>query len=219
MGASLAGLYGLNSDGVRVVSNAAFYDAVDDVAGEQRDASAPICIGFLSNITKEKGIVEFFEVLSRLKRRGVQYRAVIAGPLATETRPMFEDLLGAASDVEYVGPVYGEQKERFYHQLDIFLFPTKYRNEAEPLVVYEALRCAVHVMACDRGAIAELLGNGAGMVFAEDAIVDSAATQIAMFSADRAALSGAQQLSLRQAQRVRASGRAALENLLCTMQR
>ena len=41
-------------------------------------------LGFLSNITFEKGFVEFFEVLSELKKRGVAYQAVIAGPVGPD---------------------------------------------------------------------------------------------------------------------------------------
>jgi glycosyltransferase involved in cell wall biosynthesis len=44
-----------------------------------------------------------------------------------------------------------------------FLFPTKYVNEADPLVIHEALRNGVYVIACERGAIAETLGHGAGL--------------------------------------------------------
>jgi len=164
MGASLTQVYGLNPGAIRVVSNAAFYDADDEARAPGND-SAPLQLGFLSNITLEKGIVEFFGILEKLKQHGVAYRAHIAGPLAPDARPAFDKLLEAASDVEYVGPLYGEQKQRFYRQLDVFLFPTNYANEAEPLVIYEAMRQGVHVIACDRGSIAEMLRDGAGLAF------------------------------------------------------
>ncbi len=180
---------------------------------------APINIGFLSNITFDKGFVEFFGVLHRLKQIGVEYRAHIAGPLAPEARTTFERLLGAASDVQYAGPVYGIDKERFYGSLDIFLFPTNYANEAEPLVIYEAMRRGVYVIACDRGAISEMLLNGAGLALARDDMVESAATHIAKFSRDRRALAYSRDMSLQQAQRIRISGKMQLDGLLACIQK
>ena len=55
----------------------------------------------------------------------------------------------------------GSTRSAFIGSLDIFLFPTNYANEAEPLVIYEAMRRGVYVIACDRGAISEMLLNGA----------------------------------------------------------
>jgi glycosyltransferase involved in cell wall biosynthesis len=218
MGASLTRIYGLKADGIRVVSNASFYDSKENGAAAVAGDAAPINIGFLSNITFDKGFVEFFGVLRQLKRLGVEYRAHIAGPLAPEARTTFDELLHAASDVQYVGPVYGNDKERFYGCLDIFLFPTNYANEAEPLVIHEAMRRGVYVIACDRGAISEMLLNGAGVALAREDLVESAAMQIAKFSRDRRALACARDMSLQQAQRIRISGKTALDGLLACIQ-
>lgn len=220
MGVSLTRIYGLKADGVKVVSNASFYDSAEGggVAASAGDI-APINIGFLSNITFDKGFVEFFGVLHRLKQIGVEYRAHIAGPLAPEARTTFETLLRAASDVQYAGPVYGIEKERFYGNLDIFLFPTNYANEAEPLVIYEAMRRGVYVIACDRGAISEMLLNGAGVALARDELVESAAAHIAKFSRDRRALAYSRDMSLQQAQRIRISGKMQLDGLLAYIQK
>jgi glycosyltransferase involved in cell wall biosynthesis len=217
MGETLARVYRLSPAVIRVVSNAAFYDSDDDPRGPGEDA-APLQLGFLSNITFEKGIVEFFGILDRLNQRGVEYRARIAGPVAPEARQAFDRLLGAARDVEYLGPLYGAEKEQFYRHLDVFLFPTNYANEAEPLVIYEALRQGVHVMACDRGAIAEMLANGAGLAFPREHMVESAAAHIAKFNEDRQALRAAKRMSVQQAQRVRCASKVALQNLLACMQ-
>jgi glycosyltransferase involved in cell wall biosynthesis len=217
MGAALKDLYGLDAARVKVVSNAAFYDFVGDEGSVSKDVSAPIQIGFLSNITLEKGIVEFFGILAQLKQGGTEFTARIAGPLAPAAREQFEKLLASSGDVEYVGPIYGSAKDSYYRQLDIFVFPTRYANEAEPLVLYEAMQAGVHAIACDRGAIREMLTNGAGLVFSSDSIVSSAAEHIRKFSRDRTALARAQTLSLQQVQRIRASAVVQLEDLLCCM--
>ena len=217
MGESLTRVYGLSAGAVRVVSNAAFFETDDGHARATDDDTAPLQLGFLSNITFEKGIVEFFEVLAALKRRGVDYRAHIAGPVSPEAQQTFQQLLGSTAQVNYAGPLYGEEKERFYRQLDLFLFPTRYANEAEPLVIYEALRRGVHVIACDRGAIAEMLREGAGLVFPREKMVEAAADHIENFSKDRRALFSARCLSMQRAQRIRSTSKTSLENLVSCM--
>ena len=217
MGSALTRVYGLVPGVVRVVSNAAFY-RWDDAYQVQANEAAPLQLGFLSNISFEKGIVEFFDILAALNRRGIEYRAHVAGPVAPEARQRFDELLRSAPHVQYAGAVYGAEKERFYRQLDIFLFPTRYANEAEPLVIYEAMRCGVHVMACDRGSIAEMLRDGAGLVLPREAAVQAAVTHIERFSDDRRALFLAKCVSMRQAQHMVSSSKTSLENLVSCMQ-
>ena len=217
MGTSLTAIYGLDRSKVRVVSNAAFY-ASEDIHQLIPNEVAPLQLGFLSNITFDKGFVEFFDVLSALERRGVAYQAHIAGPVAADARPTLDRLLKSTPNVDYAGPLYGEDKERFYRQLDLFLFPTRYANEAEPLVIYEAMRRGVHVIACDRGSIAEMLRDGAGLVFPRDSVVAAAAMHIENFSKDRRALLAAKSRSMQQAQRILSAGKSSLESLVSSMQ-
>jgi glycosyltransferase involved in cell wall biosynthesis len=218
MGRMLCDIYGLNRANVVVLSNAAFYAAAEGEPKKVPGSVLPVRIGHLSNITFEKGFVEFFGILKRLKGDGVAFRAEIAGPLAAAARATFERLLEEVGEAAYLGPLYGAEKDRFYRELDIFLFPTNYANEAEPLVVYEALREGVYVIACDRGAISEMLRNGAGLVFAGNEIVELAVIDIKRLIGDRGALAKAQKLSFAQAQRLRSSSRTELEKLLARMQ-
>jgi glycosyltransferase involved in cell wall biosynthesis len=218
MGESLTRVYGLSAGAIRVVSNAAFFEADDDYARATDDDSAPLQLGFLSNITFEKGIVEFFSILENLQRCGVKFRAHIAGPVASEARQVFDELLGATRDAKYLGALYDAQKEQFYRQLDVFVFPTNYANEAEPLVIYEAMLQGVHVIACDRGSIAEMLRNGGGFAFSNERIVESACAQIAKFADDRPALLAAKRKSMQQVQRVCSASKLALENFLASVQ-
>ncbi len=90
MGELLTQIYRLNPGTIRVVSNAAFYDA-DEAAGVPGNESAPLQLGFLSNITFEKGIVEFFGILEKLKQRGVAISSAYCRPVgarfAADIRP------------------------------------------------------------------------------------------------------------------------------------
>jgi glycosyltransferase involved in cell wall biosynthesis len=218
MGAALKQRYRLNDNSVQVVSNAAFYISGGDAAQHAAvDQQAPIRIGFLSNITREKGFIEFFEILSRLRQDGIAFNAQIAGPCADSSRRQLDELLAAAADVRYLGALYGDHKDQFYRELDVFVFPTKYVNEAEPLVLYEAMHAGAYVIACDRGAIREMLANDAGDAFSPATIVADACKRITELSRDRASLLLAKTASLNQMLRIRSSGAVELERLLDAM--
>jgi glycosyltransferase involved in cell wall biosynthesis len=217
MGRALAERYSIDSRAIRIVSNAAFYEPPQEIARARADASVPIRIGFLGNITFAKGFVAFFEVLQELRRHEVSYRACIAGPISPDARSTFDRLLSASEQVEYVGPLYDDAKLGFYRQLDILLFPTRYVNEAEPLVIHEALRSGVYVIACARGAIPELLADGAGLVFDQGVFVASAAASIRTLSLNREALARGQQLSFERARRLQPSAEAVLSDVIGQM--
>jgi len=206
--------YCLERGKMRVVSNAAFFDQTPGANNSTRVEVRPVQIGFLSNITVDKGILEFFAVLDRLRKLNIEYRALIAGPVSASTKPKFHELLESASGVEYLGPLYGSAKDQFYASLDIFLFPTKYANEADPLVIHEALRSGIYVIACKRGAIAEILGHGAGLAVPQDGFVDCAVNCVRALSVDRDLLRQKQRLALERAQSLRTEATTSLDDVL-----
>jgi glycosyltransferase involved in cell wall biosynthesis len=216
MGAALVQRYQLQPDKLIVVSNAAFFAeaAAGDCKSVLSDPKSPLRIGFLSNITFEKGFVEFFAVLDGLRRIGVQFQAVIAGPVDAAATERFDNLRATAPEVTYLGAVYGKDKEQFYRDLDVFLFPTYYKNEAEPLVIHESLRSGVYVIANDRGAIAEILSHGAGLVTQRENFVSAAVGCIQTLNVDRNQLRQRQRSASEQALKLREAGRVSLERVL-----
>ena len=63
----------------------------------------------------------------------------------------------------YIGPVYGKAKNEFYQDLDVFIFPSKYLNEAEPLVLFEAAQCGVFSIGSDVGCVSDILSALGGV--------------------------------------------------------
>jgi len=201
MGQELVRIYGLDSAKVRVISNAAFFAALTQPADRPYNTDARISLGYLSNISVEKGIVEFFAVLAELERVGVAYKAQVAGPIAPGAQAIFSELLASSRNTIYCGAIYDDTKDNFYKSVDVLLFPTDYANEAEPLVIHEAIRSGAHVIACERGAIPDILSNGAGLVVPKAVFRASAVSLIRALNADRLELQRAQRASLEQARR------------------
>ena len=97
-------------------------------------------IGFISNLSRSKGVVEFLDTAERVCNACPDVRALLAGPLEEPSlAAVIKQRLLGASRIVYIGPVYGAQKSRFYSEIDVFVFPTRYANEAEPRVIDEAL--------------------------------------------------------------------------------
>lgn len=148
---------------IKFISNAAIIQRYGDEAPRVR--SFLRTVGFLGNISYEKGFIEFLDVIAQLAMEGVTIRALIAGPFQNNhIEGVFRQRLSHLRTAEYVGPKYGVEKTLFYDTIDVLLFPTKYKNEAEPLTVHEAMARAVPVIARQRGCIATIIPPDGGLV-------------------------------------------------------
>jgi len=137
-------------------------------------------LGFLGNIAEEKGIYEFLDVCAALQAQRIPVNAKLAGPFQdTEVENTVRQQLVSLPSVEYLGPVYGADKEAFLTSIDLLLFPTRYINEAEPLTIHEAMAVGLPVIAYGRGAIPEIVSEACGRVVPVDGdFVDAAVKQI-----------------------------------------
>jgi len=122
-------------------------------------------LGFLSNLAPEKGLFEFLNLIAIIERNGLPVRALLAGPFQdARTEEQVRARVNEIDNVEYVGPKYGERKEVFFSDIDAFVFPTLYRNEAEPIVIHEAMSRGIPVIAYGRGCIPEIISPDSGLV-------------------------------------------------------
>ncbi len=147
---------------VRILSNAGF---VPCPARIQNDASAPQIVGFLSNLSASKGLDDYLGLAEACAMQGLPWRFILAGPYESVTdRNHYTKRIKSLPNVDYRGALYAEAKSAFLREIEIFVFPTRYRNEAEPIVVLEALSQGKPVIAFGRGCIEEVLGNCGGKV-------------------------------------------------------
>lgn len=134
-------------------------------------------IGFLGNISIEKGIFEFLKIAELSLKLNLPLHFKVAGPFQDgiiEKKVLLK--LSRLQNVEFIGPVYGEDKIHFFDSIDLFLFPTF--NEAEGLVMHEAMSRSVPVIAYARGCIPEILVNDAGYLVSTAEEFSSAAMPI-----------------------------------------
>jgi glycosyltransferase involved in cell wall biosynthesis len=151
-----------------IVSNATFVDRGKSASSfsTRRD----LVIGLIGNLTPDKGLYEFIEIVRIAKARALPIRGVLAGPIVRDSdRIVLQSLKDELGEhLDYRGPVYHAEKARFFENIDVFVFPTTYLNEAQPTVIFEALANGVPIISFDRGCIRNQVGN-AGRVFRGDA--------------------------------------------------
>lgn len=126
-----------------------------------------IRLGHVSNLSVEKGLSVVLGAHAATKAHGQMTQLHIAGPLANaRSRGLLEDALSRNVDgsLVYHGSLTRDEIKVFFQGIDIFLFPSAYRHEAEPLVVLEALAAGVPVLAFAVGCLASTFSNSRWLV-------------------------------------------------------
>lgn len=155
---------------VNILSNSVFFPKVTECV----DKKTIEVIGFISNITYEKGAGIVIELAREINRRGIPINVVVAGPCSDKDLADTLRLCVSEGVLEWRGAVYNEAKSKFWKDIDAFVFPTLYENEAEPLVIWEALSESVPVIAYDRGCISSQLIKGGEVIPKDIGFVDGA---------------------------------------------
>ena len=148
------------------LSNAAFLPPRS--VNARSSSSGALRVGHLSNLCRDKGLDIVLDVV--MAAGDSVEKLVLAGPVADPDGARMIDSATAelGNQIDYRGPIYGDAKSTFFDDIDVFLFPTGYVNEAEPTVVAEALAAGVPVIAYGRGCIGGQVPGDAGLVVAPD---------------------------------------------------
>lgn len=172
------------------ISNAVLYP-LD--SGEVRCRATVTRLGFLSNLSAEKGVFDFLDLMAAAQAAGLSVSGIVAGACQDqEIRDRIDERLRSLRNVKYVGAVYGEEKEDFLDAIDVLVFPTRYRNETEAKVNHEVMARGIPVIAYGRGCIPEIVTADCGRVIDPAApFVPAALEQVHRWLADPAAFRAA----------------------------
>jgi glycosyltransferase involved in cell wall biosynthesis len=113
------------------------------------------CVGYLGQVSTEKGINHFMATIRLLTDHGTRVRALIAGPIPSAAIAQKVAIFIAEDPThrQSLGMVKGADKDGFFAKIDVLLFPSIYANEAQPLTIFEALASGCPVLATPRGCI------------------------------------------------------------------
>lgn len=117
---------------------------------------------FLSNLIPSKGVYVLLDACKILKDKGYKFVCDFVGGESKEiTREVFEDATSERGISEYVvyhGPKYGRDKNKYFENSDIFVFPTYY--ETFGLVNLEAMQYKLPIVTTDEGGIPDVVTDG-----------------------------------------------------------
>lgn len=136
-------------------------------------ADGPIELLYLSSLMPSKGFFDALQAMRTLEaKQPGRYHLNLCGTFVdakTETavevhnEASLNDYIKRHSlqkAVSYHGRVFGAEKQRQFVQAHIFLLPTFYPWEGQPLSIIEALAFSTPVISCDHKGIPELVEDG-----------------------------------------------------------
>lgn len=119
---------------------------------------------FLSNLIESKGVFILLEACSILKEKGIEFICDFVGKDSKDiSTNQFQERIKSmelCDNVIYHGPKYGNDKERFWGQSALFVFPTFYKDECFPLVLLEAMQHNLPVVTTNEGGIPDIVVDG-----------------------------------------------------------
>lgn len=163
----------------------------------------PFRLGLLSSLSLAKGLGLVIETFEKLRSSGSDVMLMLAGPIpgSKEQRMIEQAIARHPGLVRHVGPVYNEEKNRFFAEIDAFVFPTL--TESWGLALNEALGAGLPVITFDRGCTATVVGDEAGLVIApHEPFVAQAAQQIIEWMRDDDRYRRTSQAAVEQAERL-----------------
>jgi len=168
---------------VRVVPNCLPMDTQPDSSAiKALPQDGPVKLLYLSNMIESKGYLKTLEACRILKQEaGTDIRCDFCGEFlrtavnesdlsSDEAKAFFCDLIdswGLEDVVAYHGVVRGKQKQEFLKNAHVFILPTRYPWEGQPVSIIEALAFGTPVISTQFRGIPELVIDGYNGFFTE----------------------------------------------------
>jgi glycosyltransferase involved in cell wall biosynthesis len=168
---------GIPRETVRIVPNTCDVTCLDErQVSEKQQGADPIRILFLSSLIDTKGYPEYLEAMTALSAKpGPFIEAILCGPLtASQFSERFQSNMEAGQWIEskiaeinsssrasarWIPGARGDAKWVLYQKANIFVLPSRYRVEAQPVVLLEAMAHGCAIITTSIGEIRTILSE------------------------------------------------------------
>lgn len=140
---------------------------------------------FLSNLMEEKGVFEVLEALKYLENEGFNFEAKIAGNIDERHKSKIHSYLDSLQNVEYCGVVSGQEKKELLCWGTIFVLPTYYAMEGQPISILEAMAAGNLILTTSHAGIPDIFEDGINGYFVEKQNIKSIVTKIKFATFDK----------------------------------
>lgn len=117
---------------------------------------------YLSNLMKEKGIVELLDTLEKLNANKIPFEAKIAGHIPKDGQDVLERLK-KIENLEYLGVVEKESKTNLLSWGNVFCLPTYYTMEGQPISIIEAMGFGNTILTTKHAGIPDICSDKNGV--------------------------------------------------------
>ncbi len=143
----------------KIISNSAFLRKGTYKKNILINKKTNITFGLISNLTKEKGLLEFIDFAKFSLYKNENWNFNLAGPII-EDKDFYLRKINKINNINYMGLLKeNKQKDNFFRNIDFFIFLSKHIHESESLVVLEAISHGCIPIVFDRGSIKKLIPN------------------------------------------------------------
>ena len=124
-------------------------------------------IFYLSNLMKEKGIFCLLNALKNLEKNNIIYKAKIAGNIDQKYSKEILNLFTELKNAEYIGVVNGDDKKNLLEWGNVFVLPTFYKMEGQPISILEAMATTNLVVTTNHAGISDVFQDKINGYFVE----------------------------------------------------
>lgn len=187
----------------KIIFNTSELNAVNVEYVLNKHQEKTINVLHLSLLVESKGFPEYLEAIHLLAQKRLSYKinAIICGPLAfteychrfkssKEKKQWVEDKIRAIQSLEnknltiqWIPGAKGEEKEKLFRDAHIFVMPTSFPVEAQPLVLLEALSSGSTIISTRVGEIESVLDDKSAILI-DDKLPETIFSNIEVLATD-----------------------------------
>jgi glycosyltransferase involved in cell wall biosynthesis len=161
---------------LHVVSNCYYgYELTNVKIKKMKDIKLKVL--YLSNIMYSKGILHLICAIKELSSEGYDIELTIAGNFmsdeyysAFDIQLKFESETHNVDNIKYIGSVNTEEKMEIYRQADVFVLPSFYRSEAQPISIIEAMSFGCVIVTTNHNYLPDMINAHGGILVEKESI-------------------------------------------------
>lgn len=124
---------------------------------------SPLRVVYLSNLIESKGYLDVLRAAGECKRRGIPPHVSFAGGWVDSSRLLAnrivaEEKLG--DEVQFLGVVTGEAKWHLLARSDVFVLPSYYPYEDQPISIVAAMASGLPLITTPVGCVEDMVRDG-----------------------------------------------------------
>lgn len=166
----------VNKEKIQVVENCvdnAFLISDSDIEKKLRiTKSKSLRIVYLSNMIKTKGYLDVLCAAKILNEMKIDCEFIFAGKFVNyeQKNEFYKFIIDNRLDdyVKYLGVVGGEDKKGLLMNGDIFILPTYYPPEGQPISILEAMASGMAIITTKHGGIPDIISEGVNGFFVRE---------------------------------------------------